>query len=119
MISPCGMRGKGTGFVDRPVLAAVPRPRKPVDRLRFKAAQQSQGRRIAFDPEKRRTAPLESNGSPHQSILHSQDRSIPLLAAAPKHESPWDTSTFAPRCSLSAIRETIRRADLPEPVTPA
>jgi hypothetical protein len=38
MISPLGMRGKGIGFAYRPVLAAMPRPHEPLDRLATQAA---------------------------------------------------------------------------------
>jgi hypothetical protein len=38
MISPWGMRGKGIGFADRPVVPAVPRPREPLNSLATKAA---------------------------------------------------------------------------------
>jgi hypothetical protein len=114
---------------------AVPRPREPMDRLRFKArSARRQGLtgvtgRVALPLRTPRSASrikrdhrppvFSTGGSPHQSILHSQDRSIPLLAGALNDESSWDTGTFEPRGGLSAIWETIRRADLPEPVTPA
>jgi hypothetical protein len=32
----------GSGFADRPVVLAVPRPRKPMDGLRFKTAWQAE-----------------------------------------------------------------------------
>jgi hypothetical protein len=38
MISLLGMRGKGIGFADRPVLPAVPHYRGPLDSLAIKAA---------------------------------------------------------------------------------
>ena len=47
MISPEGMRGKGIGSADRPVVPAVPRPREPLGSLatstalRFKTARYS------------------------------------------------------------------------------
>jgi hypothetical protein len=38
MLSRWELRGKGIGLADRPVVAAVPRPRYPLDRLATKAA---------------------------------------------------------------------------------
>jgi hypothetical protein len=53
--------------------------------------------------------------SPHRPILLSQDRSIARLRLGRNAKSHWDTGTFAPRGSASAIWEAIRRADLPAP----
>jgi hypothetical protein len=56
---------------------------------------------------------------PHRPILLSQDRSIARLRLDQNAKSDWDTGTFAPRGSASAIWEGIRRADLPAPLAPA
>ena len=52
---------------------------------------------------------------PRRPILFSQDRSIARLRLGQNAKSHWDTGTFAPRGSASAIWEGIRRADLPAP----
>jgi hypothetical protein len=46
MISPRGMRGKGIGCADRPVVPAVPRPRRPLDSLATEKSLRFQDRSI-------------------------------------------------------------------------
>jgi hypothetical protein len=84
MISPWGMRGKGIGSADRPVVPTVPRPREPMDRLRFKTARQAEAAPIHCVAELR--APIPTLGRnlvgdrPHG--LCSHPLAIALAAAA-------------------------------------
>jgi hypothetical protein len=124
---------EGTGFADRPVVRAVVLFSRALEQpaVRDRSARRQSligvAGRVASPLTLRtphsasrikrdhRPTVFSTGGSPRQTILHSQDRSIPLLAAALNDESHWDTGTFTPRGSLSAISEAIHRADLPDP----
>jgi hypothetical protein len=72
MISPSGMREKGIGFADRPV---VSRPREPLDRLATSVALRL------------KTAQSSPEGSPGTWPHATPGRPGSLLAAA--RQAPW------------------------------